>query len=225
MRRRTSPTDLYVIEHQASPCRATVLRGRASPAGRSLDRRIQKTRALLHRALGDLIRKKSYDQITVGDILLRANVGRSTFYAHFRDKDELLLSAMNELLRTAEVAARSPSAGPDERLVRFSLPLLEHIRRHRDLGEARIGERGRAVLHEHLRRVLAERIGRDIARDWKTSRRTRPPIAPELVAQFVASSFVLVLHWWIDNRALTSAAEADEAFRALVTPALAAVRS
>ena len=193
-------------------------------AGDSPDRRVQKTHALLHRALGQLIREKDYDQITVGDILERADVGRSTFYTHFRDKDELLVSAMHDVLQAAQVTGQSTSLRPDERIVAFSLPLLEHIRRHRHSGEAGIGPRGRAVLHEHLRRVLAERIGRDMARDWQANRRKADFISQEFVAQFVASTFVLILHRWIDKRPLSSPAAADEAFRALVQPALAFLR-
>ena len=49
------------------------------------DRRIQKTIGLLHEALGALIREKPYDEIDEQENLNRANVGRSTFYMHFRD--------------------------------------------------------------------------------------------------------------------------------------------
>jgi hypothetical protein len=49
------------------------------------DRRIQKTRTLLLEALGALIHEKAYDSIVVKEILHRANVGRSTFYVHFRE--------------------------------------------------------------------------------------------------------------------------------------------
>ena len=68
---------------------------------RGTDRRIERTKRLLHGALGSLIHQKSYDDIVVKEILARANVGRSTFYTHFRDKDELLESS----------AARSTSRG------------------------------------------------------------------------------------------------------------------
>ncbi len=53
------------------------------------DRRVQRTRQLLHDALISLILQKGYDRITVQDIVDRANVGRSTFYDHFQDKDDL----------------------------------------------------------------------------------------------------------------------------------------
>jgi len=51
------------------------------------DRRVQKTRTLLHEALVSLIREKPYDEMVVKEILDRANVGRSTFYTHYRNKD------------------------------------------------------------------------------------------------------------------------------------------
>ena len=54
-----------------------------------MDRRVQRTRESLHRALIALMIEKGYDAVTVGDIVDRANVGRSTFYAHYTDKEDL----------------------------------------------------------------------------------------------------------------------------------------
>ncbi|MCB0097425.1 MAG: TetR/AcrR family transcriptional regulator, partial [Caldilineaceae bacterium] len=65
--------------------------GQSQPPNPKPDRRIQKTRRALQDALLTLIVERRYDKITVQDILDRANVGRSTFYAHYRDKDDLLL--------------------------------------------------------------------------------------------------------------------------------------
>ena len=56
------------------------------------DRRVQRTRRLLHKALMTEVLDKKYESITVQEILDRADVGRSTFYTHFHDKDELLVS-------------------------------------------------------------------------------------------------------------------------------------
>ena len=190
------------------------------------DRRIQRTRALLHEALGSLIREKAYDRISVAEILDRAKVSRSTFYIHFRDKDELLTSSMRALLLGALTADGGASADPAERMVAFSLPLLAHIHEHRRSAETRLGERGRAILHEHLRRALSEWIVQTMAEDrgLRGSRSRRSPIAPELLARHLASTFVLILHWWLDRGGGTSAAQADELFRALVMPVLRAAR-
>jgi AcrR family transcriptional regulator len=186
-----------------------------------LDRRIQRTLKLLHEALASLIREKAYDRITVEQILERASVGRSTFYTHFRDKDELLASSIRELLVSARSSEQSQSADPRERMIRFSLPFLEHIHRHRRIGTERMGKRGRAILHAHLRQVLADWIMQDIGGKTECERARSGNISQELLAQYLASTFVLVLHYWLDSRSNLSAVEANEMFRALVMPTLA----
>jgi len=64
-------------------------------AGPQEDRRIQKTKQLLADSLGQLMREKEYDAITIQDIIDKANVGRSTFYAHYESKEKLLLNNIN----------------------------------------------------------------------------------------------------------------------------------
>jgi hypothetical protein len=128
------------------------------PEKRVKDRRIQKTQRLLHEALFSLIHEKNYDAIVVKEILDRANVGRSTFYTHFRDKDELLVCGMHDMLSSVQSAGRPSSATRYEEIIWFSLLIFEHISHHRLAGEARIGTRGRAIIHEHLQKVLTELI-------------------------------------------------------------------
>ncbi|MGI5220452.1 TetR/AcrR family transcriptional regulator [Nocardia sp. CA-290969] len=70
------------------------------------DRRVRRTREALHRALIELMMERAYDRITVSDVIARADVGRSTFYAHYRDKDDLLVVSCGEHLR--HEIARSP---------------------------------------------------------------------------------------------------------------------
>src|SRR5262245_6625107 len=158
---------------------------------RAKDRRIQKTQKLLREALGSLIREKPYDEIVVKEILDRANVGRSTFYMHFRDKDELLASAIHDLLRSAYTSTTHISGKSDAPIIRFSLPVFEHIHRHRHMQPARIGVKGWAVLHQHLQKVLAQLIADDINRNAHGQRKTNSRVPPDLFVQHVAATFIL----------------------------------
>src|SRR5437588_12521152 len=96
------------------------------PGTQLQDRRVQKTQKLLREALFSLIREKNYDSIVVKDILDRANVGRSTFYMHFRDKDDLLASSICDLLGTIPSSHPKSGDGCNERILWFSLPIFEH---------------------------------------------------------------------------------------------------
>jgi len=84
------------------------------------DRRIQKTQNLLRGALTSLIGEKPYDSIVVKEILDRANVGRSTFYTHFRDKDDLLVSGIHDMFRPVQSPARPSSGERYDRILWFS---------------------------------------------------------------------------------------------------------
>jgi len=187
------------------------------------DRRIQKTLTLLHEALGSLIREKPYDEIVVQEILDRANVGRSTFYMHFRDKDELLVSGIHDMLGSVHAPPETRSSGnPYERIVRFSLPIFEHIYQHRRTGAAMVGIRGHVVVHDHLQKLVAEQIAGEVGKLFPGRRKQAARIPQDLLVQYVASTFILVLNWWVMSRNLLPPKEADAHFRALIMPTVMA---
>lgn len=192
------------------------------PEKRTKDRRIQKTEALLRGALGALVREKPYEQIVVKEILNRANVGRSTFYTHFADKDELLLSCIHDMLRSTQPdGSGRATAKPQEHLVWFSLPIFEHIERHRRTGQATISPRGRRAVHEHLEHAITELIEDEARTALRRSSRTVRHASPDLLVRWIASTFVLVLNWWVESDCPLPAREADGLFRALIEPSLA----
>jgi AcrR family transcriptional regulator len=151
----------------------------------------------------------------VRDILERANVGRSTFYMHFRDKDELLVSGLQERLRLAYRQSDASGRAAKETLG-FSLPMFEHIHEHRHRGEAVGGPGAWSVVHGHLRKEIAEMIAAEV----KAMNRRRPKTAVhlplDLLVQHMASTFILVLTWWAEGRSTLTPREANALFRALI---------
>ncbi len=186
----------------------------------SEDRRVRRTQQRLHDALGDLIREKPYDAIAVKEILHRADVGRSTFYAHFSDKDELLLSGMREMLRTGRPAKLDDAPARYERLVWFGGPLFAHIASHRPQDDGPVDARAWAVVHGFLEQALTELVTDELRR--ASGVRPMRPEEAQLLVAYVVSTFTLVLGWWIDRAGSVGPAEADAHFRSLVVPTLSA---
>ncbi|WP_063050290.1 TetR/AcrR family transcriptional regulator [Nocardia arthritidis] len=126
----------------------------------SADRRVRRTRALLHQALIELMIERAYDRITVRDILDRADVGRSTFYAHYRDKDDLLLRSSTDYLRAAMAAAETDTDAPE--LLAPVRTLFELAAGHPEVYRALLGRKSGTVSLRTTRvmvaQILAERL-------------------------------------------------------------------
>lgn len=199
------------------------VRNRTSERNRpeTQDRRVQRTKTSLHGALLELAREKPYPSIAVKDILDRANVGRSTFYTHFRDKHDLLESGILDVLRSMH--RQPPSSSRLERILAFSLPVLQHIDEHRRAAGATMVREGRLVMHEHLLDVLTNLLTDQLAATAVS--RSDPIIPSDVAARYVASTFVLILNEWVDNDRPWTPAAADDRFRRLVVPTLTTLLS
>lgn len=182
---------------------------------RATDRRIQRTRKLLQDALHAAMIEKGYEATTVRDVIDRANVGRSTFYAHFADKGMLLASSVEDLralLRQKQQDARSARDGASAGGLGFSLVMLEHARGHLQLYHAIVGRDSGAFVTKRIHRVIAELVYDDlVALDFSGA-----PARRDLAAEYVAGAFMAVLTWWLEHGAEQSPQEVDAIFRRLV---------
>ncbi|MBW8770937.1 MAG: TetR family transcriptional regulator [Gemmatimonadetes bacterium] len=192
------------------------------PYRQDTDRRVQHTRSLLHRALASLVHEKPYDEIVVRDIVARADVGRTTFYAHYRDKDELLEQGIRaQLCADARPSVRWTTA--TERLLRFSLPFLEHVECFREHETLPLDAGTAAPIHDRLRRILERVLVDELRVEARRTSVARDGTVPaDLLARHVAATFVLALEWWLQHPDL-AASDVDARFRALVVPVLGAV--
>jgi AcrR family transcriptional regulator len=160
------------------------------------DRRVRRTRRILREALVSLILDKGYERITVQNVLDRADVGRSTFYAHFRDKDALLVSCFEDLgdeLRR-EFDSMTPSGQIDTAAP--AAALFAHTHQHRDVYRALCGRQGGNLVYRHLHQLVGELL-REQLRPHLAAANDGPPL--DVVAEFYTSATLGVLTWWINN--------------------------
>lgn len=154
-------------------------------------------------ALAQLIPEKRYEDITVDDICRQANVGRSTFYAHYRGKEDLQRAAIGDRLGEMLAARRRAAPGASPTLI-----VLEHVREFRRLHRGPIGDRGRAVAIEALRRSLREMLNDEM--------RTNPGEAAfdrEFRLRYLVGAFMEVLMWWLGRGAREPVEDVERLFR------------
>ncbi|OGW38562.1 MAG: hypothetical protein A2010_01995 [Nitrospirae bacterium GWD2_57_9] len=185
------------------------------------DRRVERTRKLLHEALPALILEKGYEAVTVQDILDRANLGRSTFYSHYRDKDDLLLKGFDYLRAMMEKQHRSVAGKARGKGAGFnlSLELFRHAQENHRLYKAMVGKRsGQMIIrqaHKYLSGLLKEHIA-----PLANTKKSAVPV--DLTVDWLVSSFLSVLTWWLDRNMPCTAEKIDELFRQLTMPGIQA---
>ena len=164
------------------------------------DRRVQRTRELLQKALIELISERGYDAITVQDIVDRANVGRTTFYVHYSSKDELFMSChaaivskfhLGPLHPVSREELLSPEAPPGRtsafRHLLDARALLYPIFQGKDslLILRRIRDRSAQEIKASLRAAFAE---------------ADSTIALDVLANYLAGAQIALVQWWLEKR-------------------------
>lgn len=164
---------------------------------RKVDRRVQRTRQALFAALMELLGEKNYTAITISDITEQANVGRATFYLHYKDKDDLLASNLETLF--AEVAKQirpllkqSLLAGGTEQ----GRILFEEAAQNSDLYRMILGGQGGMMLYARLQSRMAALMG-DMME--KMIMGGDSPVEISLLANYLVGAILSLVKWWLDN--------------------------
>jgi len=179
---------------------------------RKLDARVKRTRDQLGSALIQLIIEKSVNNVTVQDVLDRSGVGRSTFYLHYRDKDDLLVSQLEMFL---EMMSTSLSVRNDKsNRVAPVAEMFDHIGNQNKLARV-LSDSG------HLKEFfdLAEGyFARGIERRLNESGRLAKIPQRELAARASAlsGSLLSLLRWWLDRGEKESPQQMDDMFHSMV---------
>jgi AcrR family transcriptional regulator len=183
------------------------------------DRRVSRTRKGLKEALTDLILAKGYEAVTVQDVIDRADVGRSTFYAHFIDKDDLLMAILADFHvpnpDTSTWHGEDPAFG-------WTLELFRHFGSGKRLFKAVASSQSGALARRETTQRLEDLARAELSRVKAT--RKLDAFRLETVVRFLVGTFIGFMDWWMreENEHLP-AEQVDHAFRSLVLPGVANV--
>jgi AcrR family transcriptional regulator len=178
------------------------------------DRRSRRTRLTLIQALIELLSSKQYDQITIKEIVDKANVGRSTFYAHFMDKNHLLESGFESMLDTlAEQIVLDEDTGYPSL---DTTMLFRHGQGHFNLYRALIWGSGFDLVSHKGHAALSEKIEQRLSPLMMGKDLTVVPIP--ILAYSLAGSLLILYKWWLENKMPYPPERMNDFFQELVMP-------
>ncbi len=180
------------------------------------DRRVERTRKLLHQALHDLLTRKRYDDITVQEIIDQADVGRSTFYAHYQDKEDL---AVSELIRIMdELNQAIVDSDPQGKSLLPTRGLFEHISENPHVFSGMLHDRGMEFFFDKGQQYWADRITERL--DALLPPGHEPGIPVTMIAATIAGTLVTMMRWWLDNKMPYSADQMAQYADQLILPGI-----
>lgn len=162
------------------------------------DPRVVRTRRMLSESLVHCILEKGYDDVTIQDITSHAGLRRATFYLHYRDKQELLLTILNSMFN--ELTIKLQSAYPDkwdyESEYQAQLSVFQHAQENADLYRSIANAQGSLIFLRYTREYMSSVIAENLHHQLTTPQ-TAIPI--EVLGNYVASVLVNMVLWWLEK--------------------------
>jgi len=191
-----------------------------------IDRRVQRTLHSLRTALFELIKEKEYDEISIEEITTRANVGRTTFYLHYKDKDDLLMEEFSttiyervQSLSEIPFSVWLPVSEEDNENNKPLQPLLlvfQHIHDHSELYYLLLKSANSNKIVERIRKVSTDAIIKFVENKMETD---PIPVLSEVPIEFFAAFFsgalISIANWWIGEDMRHTPEEVTDMFRSL----------
>jgi AcrR family transcriptional regulator len=201
------------------------------PKKNKTDRRVQRTRHAMRSALLELIKEKGYDSISVEEITQRANLGRATFYLHYKDKEDLLVDEFGELANErARTLSEIPFSAwlpdlenPDLPVENKPIPPLlmvfQHVANNTDIYRILLQNEKSDRILERIRKIIAQ----SIAEFMQTKVENDPiPILFEvpidLLAAYFSGALLSCVDWWLEQGTSYSPEEMTRMFQRLFFP-------
>jgi AcrR family transcriptional regulator len=176
------------------------------------DARVRRTRDALGDALFALMQEKPFDTITVQEVLDRAQVSRSTFYSHYSDKDDLLMSDAEEFFEAISMALSAHGDKSDRvfPVQEFFTHLSDVQPFFKALVKSGKYQENMELARGHFARGIERRLA-ELPRG-----KSIPPNQLPAIAFTHAGALLSLLTWWLDRGMRESPGEMDELFHRMI---------
>jgi AcrR family transcriptional regulator len=154
------------------------------------DRRVARTRLALRDAMLHLLKDRGWDELGIQEICEQANIGRSTFYIHYRSKEDLLSEGLNDL---QDALAAAPLIASKKQPLPFVKGLLEHMAEQRQVFRSVIGRRSGQGVERRFLQMVCQLITLEL------EKRKLPKRRVHMLARYLAGGIVEVMAWWVDQ--------------------------
>lgn len=195
--------------------------------GNRSDRRKNRTRRMLREALFGLMLEQPYESITIEDVTRRADLGRTTFYLHYKDKEDLLLESIETIAdelkeKIFESMQDQPPMISKDVTSAFApgwrpiSMVLEHAAKNTTLylpilrGEGT--PRAPNVLRQIIHQTAYEFFENRVKNSYSNAEATIPI---EVLVNFFSTSMLGMLTWWLENGMPYSPEEMADIYRRL----------
>jgi AcrR family transcriptional regulator len=164
------------------------------------ERRRRQTRKQLIEAAVQLVLEKGYEAVTIQDITDRADLGRGTFYIHFKDKEEAVWSAIEDGLRVTEEDAHRqfPGGMPPQPEYYAYRNIFRHAEQNKDLYKVMLGGQGSGVMTARVQNHLAAELTRDLS-NLPSDVFLEFHIPEGILAQVITGAVIQLVRWWLDT--------------------------
>ncbi len=187
-----------------------------------MDRRQKKTREAIFTAFTTLLSQKNYNQISVQDIIDTADIGRTTFYAHFETKDYLLKDLCEELFgHIIDTAMGLPHGHYHYSCGNKTDSVFLHLLRHLQENDRNILELLSSQNNEIFLRYFKSNLKKLIVIQYAEKGLLKNSTLPEdYLVNHISSSFVETVDWWVSKNMKESPEEITDYFLAVIEPIL-----
>ena len=148
----------------------------------------------------ELVLEKGYDTVTVQDITDRADIGRGTFYIHFKDKEEVVWTAIQDLCLDLEQIAHQQYKDniPDQQEYYGLLYIFRQVDKNCDLFRVCFSSRGSAALTERVTDLLSDIILYDL-QNQPALHDPNSDVPLEIIAQMMTGLITRMISWWLNT--------------------------